>query len=198
MIGSIKERTVSNVKPPAPPTPPRAAGFPRAEHRSKKSSFLRHREELSSEADARDAQLPTSPPSSLDAHQSPRTVSGEDDASAQGKMPDEISGQNAKIIESMTDEEREQNRQEIVERFGLDIGERLQRARAAQRRVAAEGEQESPLISGLQTSLTTLLLSAAPKKSPDTPEPSTPEMPVKTLLGNLRGAIILINDGMLN
>jgi hypothetical protein len=142
MIGEIKERPVSNSKPPAPPTPVRATGFPRAEHRSrKKSSFLKHREELDRESGARDVQLPTPSYSPLDAlRSSPPRAPPSEDASIEGKMYDGITEQNTKIVESMTEEEREQGRQEIVERFGLDIGERLRRVRATQHRAAAGAE----------------------------------------------------------
>lgn len=141
MIGGIKERAVSNAKLPVPPTPARITGFPRAEHRSrKKSSFLKHREELNWEGDAGDVQPSSPPPSSSSA---PRS-SSDGDVSTQANLYDEMSERNAETVKSMTEEEREQSRQEIVERFGFDIGERLKRARAAQRRTATEGESELP------------------------------------------------------
>lgn len=103
-------------------------------------------------------------------------------------MYDGITAQNAKTVESMTEDERERGKQEIVERFGLDIGERLLRARAAQRRADAEGEQGEPTISGFH--LIALPLSIVPKESPGIHEP-TPQMPVNPVLGGLRGALSL-------
>lgn len=141
MIGGIKERTTSNRKPPNAPTPGRSTGFPKAEHRSKKSAFLQNREQLNSESIVSDQ----SPSISL-AETSVQNIASSSNAEAgqsarpDVKIRDDVSVQNARQVDSMTDEQIEQERQDIFARFGPGIADRLRRAREAQSRQSAAGE----------------------------------------------------------
>lgn len=142
MIGGIKERTNSNRNPPSAPTPGRSTGFPKAEHRSKKSAFLQNRQQLNSESVVADQ----SPSISL-TQASPQTIASSSNQGAgqsstpDGKIRDDVSVQNAQQVDSMTDEQIEQERQDIFARFGPGIAERLRRAREAQSRQSTAGER---------------------------------------------------------
>lgn len=135
MIGGIKERTVSNKKTPTAPSPGRPTGFPRAEHRSKKSAFLQNRQKANVES------IPTDPSSSIPLLD-PRPLSQASNPapSLDDNFRDEISVQNAQRMQSMSEEQIEQDRQDILARFGTTIADRLRRAREAQARKAVASE----------------------------------------------------------
>ncbi|KIY61839.1 hypothetical protein CYLTODRAFT_405182 [Cylindrobasidium torrendii FP15055 ss-10] len=120
LVGSIFERdSTSKRTAPLAPTPS-AKGFPVAQHRSKgKSAFARRREELGKVAGP---SRPEAPPVIVPSKPQPKR---EDD----GDWFEEVSKQNAIRVASMTDEEREREKQEIFEQFGADVGEILKRAR---------------------------------------------------------------------
>ncbi|KAA1472241.1 hypothetical protein DENSPDRAFT_865553 [Dentipellis sp. KUC8613] len=139
VVGSIFERktTSSAPKPPnafvAPAT--RKTGFPAVQHRSK-SAFARGREDLRSSSGslARLAEPPAVKPATV-----PRASVGMA-AVERGNWRKQVESENEKRVAAMTEEEREQEKREIEERFGADIGDILLRAR--RRREAAE-QQES-------------------------------------------------------
>ena len=107
MIGNIQERSPNPSAPSEPILSHKTTGFPKAQHRSKKSAFLQSRQ-------------PTTAPSSFDAAPS---------------NPDKLSPQeldaNDRIVQDMTDQEREEERQAILSRFGSNISDVLRRARLA-------------------------------------------------------------------
>ena len=65
----------------------------------------------------------------------------------------QVEEENQKRVEAMTEEEREQERREILEKFGPDVGEILRKARKARLRRekdlfgAEDGKEEIPLVS---------------------------------------------------
>lgn len=125
MIGGIKERSVSNSKP-TEPSAPRVTGFPKAEHRSKKSAFLQRRQ-ASTEASSSSAEPPAL---STDAD---GKFGGANDArlpvSGEEGMMDQISRENARRVAGMTEDEVAEERRAILERFGPDIVEKLRKSR---------------------------------------------------------------------
>lgn len=147
MIGNIKERSITSNTPPLAPTLGRATGFPRAEHRSKKSAFAQRRQPPPPEDNSSTA----GPSSSLARTLNPQPLrASEADASDPSASNDEklregISGQNDRLIAGMTEEEREQAMQEIYARFSPDILERIRRTREGQAPSSSEGEFVFPL-----------------------------------------------------
>lgn len=124
IIGSIVERKAS-----APPTAPYITtsgktGFPTVEHRSK-SAFARNREAARK-----------SPPSQL--RKPPIVASSSSPAPVSQADPDgwreQISKENEDRVADMSVEQREAERREIVERFGVGIGGVLKRARETRQR----------------------------------------------------------------
>ena len=139
LIGSVFER-----KPSSTPSTPSAhfkfakSGFPAAQHRSK-SAFSKGRDALrrSDDSFSRLSEPPTV-----------ATVSSYNDQNLQSSgfhidpgglnvdSPDwrtQISEENERRVASMTDEEREQERREVEERFGRNIGDILKKARVARK-----------------------------------------------------------------
>lgn len=129
MIGSIKERVISNKSPPIAPSPGLATGFPRAEHRSKKSAFSQRRQQPPVQKDHENTLLMELP--SLSSSRSPGT-SLEVSSQEFDTLPEDVSQQNARRVEEMTEEEREEALQEIYSRFGSDIRERLLKTRTTE------------------------------------------------------------------
>ncbi|RPD56637.1 hypothetical protein L226DRAFT_615407 [Lentinus tigrinus ALCF2SS1-7] len=118
LVGSIFERKPV-AKPIAPSAPTTNTGFPAVKHRSQ-SAFARARATGSAK---RAQQVPTvqsSAPPRKDASQS----SVPEDWRAQ------VEEDNRRRVEAMTEEEREQERAEILEKFGPGIADVLRRARA--------------------------------------------------------------------
>lgn len=140
MIGNIKERTVSSKGPPLAPTPGRATGFPRAEHRSKKSAFAQRRQ--APPEDPSSAAGPSSAPAFPLDLQPLRASADLSDPSASNdeKLREGISEQNDRLIAEMTEEEREQAMQEILSRFSPDVLQRIRRGREVQATPSSKGE----------------------------------------------------------
>lgn len=147
MIGGIKERSVSNKKPPTAPSAGRPTGFPRAEHRSKKSSaFLQNRQQQ--EALERDGggaprdPLASSIPAGLPATLSrpPPNPSQQPTAQNEASMKTEISTQNDERIQSMSEEQIESDRQDIMDRFGPGFLDLIRRAKEAQQTASSSSE----------------------------------------------------------
>ncbi|KAJ7223197.1 hypothetical protein GGX14DRAFT_657639 [Mycena pura] len=135
IIGSVVERAPTS-KPSSSFTPgPSNTGFPQAAHRSKKSAFARARE--SSNRTLRD-DVPfvvPSKPTPLP----PLSQGNGDDWRTQ------ISRENELRVSAMSDEEREQERREILERFGPGIKDILKKAREAKERNATYSSAPSEL-----------------------------------------------------
>lgn len=125
IVGSIVER-----KPTSSVSTPKLSssgktGFPTVQHRSK-SAFARNREELRKSGTARLYTVPAITPSSK---HSSRQPSSPPPNSVDWR--DQVSRENEERVAEMTEEEREQERREIVERFGANVGDVLRRARLA-------------------------------------------------------------------
>jgi len=135
IIGSVVERKpgVGNERPTKPASGPTSTGFPSVQHRSK-SAFARNREQnlrknlglsklnappiVSSSAQPRDP-LSIPPPA-------PPAPSNDESEDA---LHDSISRENEARIAGMSPEEIEEEKQEILRRFGADIGSVLEKAR---------------------------------------------------------------------
>lgn len=120
LVGSVLERvpgpTSSSLRTPAP-----KAGFPPVQHRTK-SAFARSRN--FSKQSAGNDERQSQPPAVTSEHPtlSPST-------SDESKWREEVSRENDKIVEKMSPEERELERQAILERFGPEVGAILQKAK---------------------------------------------------------------------
>ncbi|KAF7319763.1 hypothetical protein MKEN_00758700 [Mycena kentingensis (nom. inval.)] len=121
LVGTVFERsTTSKPSTPFAPGSSASAGFPQATHRSKKSAFARAREAANpAPRDFVPLVVPTGP------NPSQGRVKDSDE------WRDRMSKENELRVEAMTEEEREQDRQEIFERFGPGIADVLRRAREA-------------------------------------------------------------------
>lgn len=130
LIGSVFERKTSTAQGlPSPrfaKTP--GSGFPAVQHRSK-SAFARAKEEEKSSSNARhtvplvNLASPAKQPRSRDLEVDSHTV---DNA-----MRQQISDENERRVANMTEEEREQERCEVLEQLGSGAADLLERVRAA-------------------------------------------------------------------
>ncbi|THH13690.1 hypothetical protein EW146_g6556 [Bondarzewia mesenterica] len=138
MIGSVFERKTGST--PAVPTPKiSASGFPVVQHRSK-SAFARGREKLNKPEHG--LIRPTEPPV-VKATSTPGTLTSGD-----GDWRQQISEENERRVAAMTEQEREQERREIEERFGKGIADVLRKAREARERQLErdrEQKEEEPV-----------------------------------------------------
>ncbi|KAF8271748.1 hypothetical protein EI94DRAFT_519098 [Lactarius quietus] len=141
LVGSIFER--ASRSPASSPSPPKSVGsnrgFPVAQHRSK-SVFARSRE--AQQQPGAHPLRATEPPV---VHPTPiiqKHVSSE--ASEASDWRAQISEENERRVASMTEQEREEERREIEERFGKNIGEVLKKARIA--READKGQAKPTAI----------------------------------------------------
>ena len=73
-----------------------------------------------------------------------------------GDWRDQISRENEERVQNMTEEERERERQEIIERFGSHVGDVLRRARLAREGTSLKGVDL--LDEGLNKTLLLLML----------------------------------------
>ncbi|KAG0695867.1 hypothetical protein DFH29DRAFT_247350 [Suillus ampliporus] len=131
LVGSVFERKTSTAQGVPSPrfanTP--GSGFPAVQHRSK-SAFARAREEEKSNGNVRPATVPLVLPAE---QPRPRDLSV-DLPAADDVMRLQISEENEHRVASMTEEEREQERREVVEQLGSGVSDLLQRVRAARSR----------------------------------------------------------------
>lgn len=139
LVGSIVERKPGSPAHVSSPTNngSRTTGFPPVQHRSK-SAFARARENSKNNTNSqRPQQVPTISPSSIN----PRPDVPRRDASpgvdevVNQKESDEwrkqMEEENQRRVDSMTDEELEDARREILQKFGFNVGEILQKVRKA-------------------------------------------------------------------
>jgi len=124
LVGSVLERTPgptsSSFRSSAPKT-----GFPPVQHRTK-SAFARSRDP--SKQSSPDGDRPSQPPPVTSGHPEPSNVPPPS-TSEETKWREEISRENEKVLANMSSEERELERQVILERFGSGVGAILERAR---------------------------------------------------------------------
>ncbi|KAJ6573827.1 hypothetical protein DFH09DRAFT_382038 [Mycena vulgaris] len=144
LVGSVFERKVSlNPSSSFAPSPPKT-GFPQVSHRSKKSAFARARE---SQPAARD-HVPIVAPS--------RTPVKEDSDDWRAQM----SRDNELRVEAMTAEEREEERREILAKFGPGIGDILKKVREARAKtgsgLSSSTAEESPFQEAFGSATTAL------------------------------------------
>jgi hypothetical protein len=144
IIGSIVERKpTSSISRPSTSASTKT-GFPPVQHRSK-SAFARNREEKQS-------RQRITPSSRL--RDVPLVVSSLNESSAKARdltEPDDddwrhrISKENEERVAGMDDAEREEERRQILERFGTNIGNVLKRARLAREQQRQSGRPPEPL-----------------------------------------------------
>ena len=134
LIGSIVERKPTPSKPFSSPGGPesRKTGFPPVQHRSK-SAFARAREDQQkSSGSERPRTVPKVVPSQPAKRE--RSPSDGEDGASQGSGEEwrkQVEEENKRKVEGMTSEEIEQEKREILERFGPGIEDVLRKARAA-------------------------------------------------------------------
>lgn len=141
LVGSVFERKpVSHPPASTKVSTSGVTGFPAVQHRSK-SAFARGREKANLVGVSR---LKEAPPvlinesKSLSVNNGKRHISpgmaGAHDwkpGQASEKWRQQVSRENERIVEGMSDEERAQERTEIMERFGAGVGDLLKRAKEA-------------------------------------------------------------------
>ena len=130
LVGSVIERkpTSNSVTKVFIPT---KTGFPAVQHRSK-SAFARSIEGLRKAGTSRSRDVPIVVPS--------RTAPSPETADA-GDWRNQMSRENEERVASMTEEERERERQEILDRFGEGVGDLLRKVKLAR-------EQQAKSIQG--------------------------------------------------
>jgi hypothetical protein len=128
LVGSVFERK-PGPSAPAPPVPQAngsKTGFPTAQHRSK-SVFARNRE--ARQQPATPLSREAVPPVVQQASRTNDLLPSEELDADNWRM--QMSEENERRVASMTEEEREQERRDIEERFGKNVGDVLRRARMA-------------------------------------------------------------------
>ena len=133
LIGSVVERKTPSWSNPPKSSVQSHSGFPFAQHRSK-SAFTRNREKQRNYGVSRPRDVPNvvSAPVQLSSEQ------GLNSDNWRGQIGEE----NQRRVDAMTDEEREEEKRQIYERFGSEIGGILKRAKE---RAAAKKETASNL-----------------------------------------------------
>ena len=145
IVGSVFERKTSAFSAVKHPTLSGSSrtGFPTVQHRSK-SAFAHGRDELKRNASTgitRAKNIPVVQPVSNGSGRNggpfrKHTIDPDD-------LRRQISEENEKMVEGMTKEERDQERREIIEQFGMDVGDILQRARAAREKASAADKTDT-------------------------------------------------------
>ena len=126
LVGSVLERipgsTSSSSRSPAP-----KAGFPPVEHRTK-SAFSRSRD--LSKTSSPNGERPSHPPPIVTSERLRLpTVVPPPSTSDEPEWREDVGRENEKIVASMSPEEREVERREVLERFGPGVGAILQKAK---------------------------------------------------------------------
>lgn len=137
LVGSVFERKTgsSMVSPSFSKSDESATGFPRAQHRSK-SLFARKRETQQQSVVPSHAAIPPV------VQQVPRTQGQEEPDTDDWRV--RMSEENERAVAAMSEEEREQERRQIREKFGKNIGDVLRKARMARE---AHEKQEKTVAS---------------------------------------------------
>ena len=123
LVGSVFERKPgsSMVSPSSPKSNESATGFPRALHRS--SLFARKRGTQQQSVIPLQAAIPPV------VQRAPRTQEQEEPDTDDWRL--RMSEENERLVAAMTEEDREQERRQIREKFGKNIGDVLRKARMA-------------------------------------------------------------------
>ncbi|EIW66031.1 hypothetical protein TREMEDRAFT_65875 [Tremella mesenterica DSM 1558] len=111
MLGNIKERS-SSISPPQPPSIKSGGSFPRAIHRSNRQN------PISSPLDRSVHQTYVTPNPPLDKTPVRPTYDGRNHPDEVGRIRTEVNEENRRRVESMTEEEREQEVEDLQQRFG--------------------------------------------------------------------------------
>jgi hypothetical protein len=145
LVGSVTERTPTSTGPAAPSFAySRKSGFPAVQHRSK-SAFARGRDDQRRRTPLRSSEVP--PVQSTedriidDAEHGvangvphPTILEGDEPGSVDWRQ--HISAENERRVESMTEEEREEAKREILDRFGLGVQELFDKVSLARKKQA--------------------------------------------------------------
>ena len=120
LVGSVVERTPgptsSSLRSPAPKT-----GFPPVQHRTK-SAFARSKD-LSKQSTG-NGERPSQPPPVASEHPGPLSLTSDEP-----QWREQVSRENEKIVANMSPDERELERQAILERFGPEVSAVLRKAK---------------------------------------------------------------------
>lgn len=139
IVGSVVERKST----PSFYTPKAAVsgntGFPTVQHRSK-SAFTRNRDELRKSAVSRPKDVPILLPTN--GHPAPAEPAD---------WRQQISKENEERVAAMTEEQREEEVQEILGRFGTSVGDVLKRARLARENKCVTGKTLETVNAGGET-----------------------------------------------
>ena len=135
IVGSVVER-----KPTSSYSTPTAAvtgktGFPTVQHRSK-SAFARNRDDL-----RRSVSRPKDVPIVLPTNVQPASTEPAD-------WRQQISQENEERVADMTEEQREEEIRQILERFGSSVGDVLKRARLARETKSTTGKAQETIDAG--------------------------------------------------
>ena len=127
LVGSVFERTPSGSTQPPDLSGSSQTGFPIPQHRSKKSAFARGRDELKRGPVTKDVSVPVVQPTPK--LPPPRIDKGE--ITRMDDLRRQISEENDRRIEGMSEERIERERREIMEQFGGGIEDLLRRTKEA-------------------------------------------------------------------
>ncbi|KAG6890583.1 hypothetical protein C0992_000401 [Termitomyces sp. T32_za158] len=134
LVGSVIERKPTSQSAPKLFVPAKT-GFPAVQHRSK-SAFARNIDNLRRTGSSRPRNVPTIVPSR------PTRLQGPTDPDT---WRDRMGRENEERVASMTEEEREQERQEILDRFGAGVGDLLKRVMRAREKQATSVQGDNTL-----------------------------------------------------
>ncbi|KAJ3525683.1 hypothetical protein NM688_g8368 [Phlebia brevispora] len=146
LIGSIVERKPGSSSSPNVHPIANKTGFPPVQHRSK-SAFARARDDQKKSSGSERLQRPPAIASSARLKSEVPSYEYDDaqshpQSNLDGDWRRDIEEENKSRVASMTESEREEERREILERFGSGVGDILRKARAA--REAAQGQNGRP------------------------------------------------------
>ncbi|KAI0072200.1 hypothetical protein K474DRAFT_1701122 [Panus rudis PR-1116 ss-1] len=148
LIGSVIERKPGSSANTfnAKSKPSDKTGFPTVSHRSQ-SAFARARKNEKSIGGGSTRDRPREPPIvSPSVRPPPPTKAQIKDGETEGWRKD-VEEENIRRVEGMTEEEREEERREILERFGPNVAEILRRAREARESKHATSVADPPIVS---------------------------------------------------
>ncbi|OJT04362.1 RNA polymerase II-associated protein 1 [Trametes pubescens] len=147
LIGSILER-----KPAAKPSSPSQAttktGFPAVQHRSQ-SAFARARRDGSKPGTERLRDVPIVQSSGVRSSVPPLPHKPSSGSSKADDWRSQMEEDNRRQVASMTEEERDQERAEILGKFGSNVVDVLRKARAAREGKLVAGGSETPEVGSL-------------------------------------------------